>query len=100
MFRLQYIQDVNMLVYFLALLAWCIVAWRVPRYRGYSLAPIFYSLIVVGYYLLDFIFNPEIPGSVTIFTFTSALIRLVGGFLLLGIATIVLIDQEQQRGEV
>lgn len=95
---LQILQTVNMVIFTAALVAWLIVARELPRYRGLIVAPVFYCLCVIVYYVLDYYFNPH-SAVVTVFTVGSAYLRTISGLLLLGIAAITISDKRQGRIE-
>lgn len=95
---LQSLQNVNGVVFLLALFAWVQAARKIPKYRGLVVAPIFYCFATVVFYVMDYFFNSQAIGNTTAYTIASAYLRLVGGLLLLGIAIIV-IAEYRERGK-
>lgn len=95
---LQTVQTITALIFVGSFMAWIGVGREIPRYRGFIMAPLFYSLAVVAYYAMDYFFNPQVTvHSATIFTIASAWLRLVGGVLLLGVAVIIIADHRQRQ---
>jgi len=94
---LQVVQDINGIVFLLSCFAWIQAAREIPKYRGLVVAPIFYSMAMVAFYVMDFFFNPHGAENTTTYTVISAYLRLAGGLLLLGIAIIVIADNREKR---
>ena len=97
---LQVLQTINAVVFALSALAWIAAAREIPRFRGYAVAPIFYSLATIAYYALDYFFNPQTVENTSLFTVFSAWLRLVGGILLLGVAIITVIENRKTHDKL
>lgn len=97
MLDLQALQNVNGIAFLLAFFAWIQVAREIPKYRGLVIAPLFYCFATVVFYVMNFFFNPQTIENITAFTVASAYLRLVGGLLLLGIASIIIVDYRGKR---
>lgn len=93
-FELQTLQDVTAAVFVLAIFFWLVWARKNPHIAGLAWAPVFYCALVVAFYVADFLFNPEPPGGASLYTWVSAMIRLVSGALLLGAPVIMLYDKQ------
>lgn len=95
MITLDVLQIINAAVFMIAFVAWILV-WRdIPRFRGYVIAPLFYCLLMVGFYIADYLFNPVMQEQASLFTIISAYLRLVSALLLSGIAIITTIDNRK-----
>ena len=95
MIFLDVLQIINAVVFAAAFVAWIMVGREIPRFRGYVFAPIFYCLLMVGFYVADYLFNPSLHGQATLFTIVSAYLRLVSALLLAGVAIITIIDNRK-----